>query len=160
MNASARLERFLDFSSEVTGFSVFDLEGTGQAQSFLGAVTGVVGNEIVDELLEAYVGVGEHDGLEERQAGLRRAIFSDEKLGPIARNVIKLWYVGIWTELPAEWTDVYGAHENDHTFTVSPAAYTEALLWPAIGANPPGAKGPGYGNWALPPKLAPEGPVR
>ena len=25
-------------------------------------------------------------------------------------------------------------------------------LWLAIGATPPGAKGPGYGSWALPPK--------
>ncbi|HYO83919.1 MAG TPA: hypothetical protein VES20_21125, partial [Bryobacteraceae bacterium] len=38
-------------------------------------------------------------------------------------------------------------------FMVSAAAYTEGLLWPAIGANPPGAKGPGYGSWALPPRV-------
>jgi len=160
VSASDQLERFLDFSSEMTGFSVFDLEGTGQAQPFLDAVTGVVGEELVDELLDAYVGVDDQVRSKERETMLRRAILSDEKLGPIARNVIKLWYVGIWYELPAEWTDAFGAHENDRMFTVSPAAYTEALLWPAIGANPPGAKGPGYGNWALPPKLAPEGPLR
>ena len=160
MSASHRFERFLDFSSEMTGFSVFDLQGTGQAPSFLSAVTGVVGERLLDELLDAYVGVDGPGGSPQREAGLRGAIFSDEMLGPVARNVIKLWYVGIWYELPAEWTDAFGAHENDRTFMVSPAAYTEALLWPAIGANPPGAKGPGYGNWALPPKLAPEGPLR
>jgi hypothetical protein len=158
--SSDRLERFLDFSSEVTGFSVFDLQGTGQAQSFLDGVGGVVGEDLVDELLDAYVGIDGQRGGEEREGLLRKAIFSDEKLGPIARNVIKLWYVGIWYELPAEWTDAFGALENDCTATISPAAYTEALLWPAIGGNPPGAKGPGFGNWAAPPKLAPEGPVR
>ena len=160
MNAADRLERFLNLSSDVTGFSHFDLVGTGQAHSFLGAVTGVLGDSLVDELLDAYVSLGEHDGVEERQAALRREIFSDEKFGPIARNLITLWYVGMWTELPAEWIDAYGARENDRTLMVSSAAYTEALLWPAIGANPPGAKGPGYGSWALPPKLSPDGPLR
>jgi len=36
---------------------------------------------------------------------------------------------------------------------VSPASYTEGLLWPTIGANPPGAKAPGFGTWAYPPVL-------
>ena len=160
MSASDRLDRFLNLSSDVTGFSVFDLVGTGQAHSFLGAVTDVLGPGLLDELLDTYAGLDERGDDEERQAELRKAIFSDEKLGPIARNVITLWYVGMWTELPAEWIDAYGARENDCTLMVSPAAYTEALLWPAIGANPPGAKGPGYGSWALPPKLAPDGPLR
>ena len=26
-------------------------------------------------------------------------------------------------------------------------------LWVAIGANPPGAKAPGYGSWAYPPQI-------
>jgi hypothetical protein len=160
MSAPDRLKRFLAFSSEVTGFSVFDLEGTGQAQSFFNAFIGVLGMGLVDEFLRTYAGLDELGGVEEREMALRRSFFSDEKLGPIARNVITMWYVGLWTELPAEWIDAYGANENDQTFMVSPTAYTEALLWPAIGANPPGAKGPGYGSWARPPRLAPEGPVR
>jgi hypothetical protein len=88
---------------------------------------------------------------------LRRDIFSHELLGPIARNVVKLWYAGIWYELPREWTEAFGTRENNDTFGVSAAAYTESLLWPAIGANPPGAKGPGYGSWATPPRIAGDG---
>ena len=142
-------QRFLDFSSKVTAFSVFDLYGTGLAECYLSTVVRVLGQETLAELLDAY----------DRTAGdagtLRTEIFSDEKFGPVARNIIKLWYAGIWYELPSEWTESFGARENDGTFTASSQAYPEALLWRAIGANPPGAKAPGYGSWASPPAFPP-----
>ncbi len=156
MTEENRLQRFLAFSAEVTGFTIFDLTGTGQAESFLTTVSDVVGEEFVGELLDAYDGASEQaqDDPARLDSLLRRDIFSDEKLGPIARNVIKLWYVGIWYQLPREWMELYGVRDANDMFTVSAAAYTEGLLWPAIGANPPGAKGPGYGSWAAPPRLA------
>jgi hypothetical protein len=142
-------ERFLAFSSAVTAFSVFDLHGTGLAECYRSTVVRVLGQETLAELLDAY----------DRTAGeagtLRTVIFSDEKFGPVARNIIKLWYAGIWYELPSEWTESFGARENDGTFTASSQAYPEALLWRAIGANPPGAKAPGYGSWASPPAFPP-----
>ena len=146
---SARLDRFLAFSADVTAFTVFQLRGTGQAEPYLQTVVGVVGEPLVDELLARHASLPDGD----RAGGLRREIFSDEQLGPIARNVVKLWFVGIWYELPAAWRETFGAHERDVTFTVSPTAYTEGLLWPTIGANPPGAKAPGYGSWAGPPRI-------
>jgi hypothetical protein len=77
-------------------------------------------------------------------------------LGPVARNIIRLWYVAIWYELPKRWKERFGGidgemPEFDETYVVSPAAYTEGLLWRAIGAHPAGAKAPGYGEWAEPP---------
>ncbi|MDA0160131.1 hypothetical protein OM076_07650 [Solirubrobacter ginsenosidimutans] len=146
-----RLDQFLAFSADVTAFTVFQLRGTGQAEAYLGAVTDVVGEELVGDLLDRHqaLGTGELDDL------LRREIFSDERLGPIARNIVKLWFVGTWYELPAAWRERFGPLDGDVTFTVSAMAYTEGLLWPAIGANPPGAKGPGYGSWSGPP-LIPE----
>jgi hypothetical protein len=125
------------------------LRGTGQAEAYLAAVTGVVGEPLVDDLLERHDGLPDGD----REQRLRREIFSDERLGPIARNIVKLWFVGTWYELPAAWRETFGAHERDVTFVVSAAAYTEGLLWPSIGATPPGAKGPGYGSWAGPPRI-------
>ena len=35
---------------------------------------------------------------------------------------------------------------------VSPQAYQEALAWVSVGVNPPGAKQPGFGSWARPPR--------
>ena len=152
--------RFLAFSAEVTAFTVFDLYGTGQAMSYLETVARVVGEGLLAELLDAYDRTdGRADPASaDRQAratALEAEIFSNEKLGPIARNIIKLWYVGVWYELPLDWTDSFGTLENDGTFTASPAAYPEGLLWRAIGANPPGAHGPGYGSWAQPPRIPP-----
>jgi hypothetical protein len=152
-----RLTRFLEFSATVAAFGVFELQGTGQAEPYLATVDGVVGKDILDELLET------HERLR-RQAQadafalhglLRREIFADEKLGPVARNIVKMWYVGTWYELPSAWRERFGTSKEDFTHTVSPASYTEGLLWPTIGAHPNGAKAPGYGSWAQPPRIPP-----
>jgi hypothetical protein len=148
------IDRFLTFSAEVTAFTIFELHATGQAESYHRTVVDVVGQELLDELLDAYDSVmgGTPN---ERTGRLRKEIFGNEKLGPIARNIIKLWYVGIWYQLPRAWTDTFGARPMDVTFVVSATAYTEGLLWVAIGANPPGAKAPGYGSWADAPQIPP-----
>jgi hypothetical protein len=146
------MARFLEFSAEVTAFSAFELQGTGQAQSYLDTVTGIVGADLLGELLDAWDRV-RTEPQPARDMRLRREVFGDEKLGPIARNIVRLWYIGIWSELPRAWTETFGALEKNVGFMVSPAAYTEGLLWPAIGANPSGAKAPGYGSWALPPRI-------
>lgn len=154
-----RLDRFLGFSAVATAFTVFELRGTGMAADYLAVVDRVVGPPVTDRLLDA------HDRVTAAAAGpssavfedaLRREILSDPTLGPIARNIAKMWYVGIWYALPPAWVEVNGARTADGTFTVSATAYTEGLLWPAIGANPPGAKPPGFGTWAGPPLI----PVR
>jgi hypothetical protein len=154
---TTRLERFLAFSADATAFTRFELQGTGQAQEYLDTVVRIVGATIVDRLLDLHasaVAVAADDG-PTREDLLRRDVLSDPQLGPVARNIVKMWFVGIWYELPREWTEAFGARPGDVTFVVSGTAYTEGLLWPAIGANPPGAKAPGYGSWALPPHIPP-----
>ncbi len=156
-----RLDRFLAFSSEVTSFTVFDLQGTGQAEAYLQTVDSVVGAPVVDELLAVYAGADRESGEQAREAYLRREIFGREKLGPIARNIVKLWYSGTWYELPSAWTEIYGPAPKDVTFVVSPYSYVEGLLWTAVGAHPAGAKAPGYASWAAPPVIPPvDGPPR
>ena len=86
-------------------------------------------------------------------ADLRRSILGDARLGPVARNIMKLWYLGIWYELPRPWIEANGARAANITFMVSAEAYTEGLVWPAVGANPPGAKAPGYASWTGPPQI-------
>ena len=149
------MQKFLEFSAEVTAFTIFELQGTGQEEAYLNAVVSVVGEDLLEQMLHKYQCLGANAAPLTREELLRREIFGDEKLGPIARNIIKLWYVGIWYQLPREWSEAYGAREKDINFMVSASAYTEGLLWPAIGANPPGAKAPGYGSWAYPPQIPP-----
>lgn len=151
-----RLDAFLRLSAEVTAFKVVELVGTGNAADFLATADRIVGEEVVDALLAAHAELDDVAG-DERQQRLRQTVFGDERLGPIARNVIKMWYVGIWYQLPTSWRERWGARTGDVTFTVSPNAYTEGLLWPAAGANPAGARAPGYGSWAGPPEIPPIG---
>jgi len=150
--------RFIEFSAEVTAFSAFDLHGTGHAEIYRSVVTRVVGEEVLTDLLDAYdraVGDSADADAQAKARALAAEVFSDDKLGAIARNIIKLWYAGVWYELPDDWTDTYGALANDGTFTASPQAYPEALLWRAVGSNPPGARAPGYGSWAFAPVFPP-----
>lgn len=151
----ARFQDFLAFSTVVTGFTKFRLVGTGQADLYFSTLVDVVGEASALELLQAFRRVRDEAGEDEAALDrlLRSEIFSHEKLGPIARNIIKLWYVGAWYQLPDEWREAFGAVEKDTTFVPSPVAYTEGLLWPTIGANPSGAKAPGYGTWSAPPRI-------
>lgn len=155
MSAQGQLEAFLEFSSRVTAFSVFELQGTGQAQAYFDTVVGVVGEGLLGDLLTIDEAIRAETGGDDaaRDLQLRARIFSDERLGPVARNILKLWYIGTWYALPQDWHEAFGSVEGDSTFVVSAAAYTEGLVWPAVGANPPGAKGPGYGTWAMPPAI-------
>ncbi|MEU2715635.1 hypothetical protein [Streptomyces sp. NPDC007205] len=153
-------EEFLRLSVDLTAFEETELLGTGLARRYLAKVRAACGDEIVTALLDAHRAAradaaGEAGSLDRilLDRALRHRVFSDERLGPVARNVIKLWYAGMWCALPPEWTDRYGAQAAGEASTVTAASYQEGLLWRAIGANPPGAKGPGYGSWAQPPRI-------
>ena len=150
-----RMEGFLSLSATLTAFSEFDLRGTGQDEAYLATVVAAVGEGNTDQLLSAYTSI--QSGAEAEGAALdgllRARILSDDRLGPMARNIMKLWYIGTWYAMPQEWAQAFGGGGVDGTFVVSGSSYIEGLVWPAIGANPPGAKGPGYGTWADPPTV-------
>lgn len=152
MTSGERLTDFLALSAALTGFPVGRLRGTGQAARYLATLDDIAGGATADDLLDAYRGIA-GSGEAEMAEGMRRAILSDERLGPLARNLVKLWYTGTWYQLPRDWREAYGSSAKDRSFVVAPEAYTEGLLWPAIGANPSGAKPFGYGMWVHPPRF-------
>ncbi|WP_330465905.1 hypothetical protein OG547_09875 [Streptomyces longwoodensis] len=170
-STETELRAFVKFSATVTGFSEFDLWGTGQAEAYYRTAVQRLGPE-----------------------GLQAAMASDPSADPAdpadpagpadpaVKSIIKLWYVGVWYRPEqagrldvAAWTapgrsggkpavpegseampavpegSRAGGDRSSPPFVVSPAAYTEGLLWRAIGAHPSGAKAPGYGSWATPP---------
>ena len=157
-NAPNYIESFLDLSVVLTGFSRFHLQGTGQASLYSSTIRDIIGQALFEEVLETFHRLkleAENSNDESILTnGLRSDLFASEKLGPIARNIIKLWYMATWYQLPQDWRDVFGTPEKDKTFIPSPQAYPEGLLWPTIGVNPPGAKGPGYATWSEPPSVA------
>ncbi len=148
------LDNFVALSSALTGFTPFRLRGTGQAELYMNTVQDIVGAETMDALLTTWRAghdAAGDEGAQER--ALRRDILSDPKLGPVARRILKLWYVGTWYALSSDWQEAYGGSSSDRTFVVSADSYVQGLMWDAIGANPSGARPLGYAMWAVPPAI-------
>ena len=141
---SVRVDRFVRVSAELTGYSVFDLYGTGQA----GAYCAWVEERAPEELGDILGRLSElPPGEEARTHAIRVWVMSDAGLGPVARAIIKLWYLGQW-ESPQD--------PSDQTI-LSPSSYREGLVWRAIHAHPQGYKQQGFGAWAQPPQGEEEG---
>ena len=158
INAPESMKSFLEFSVLLTGFPRFYLQGTGQASLYFDTIRDIIGEEIFGDVLQIFddLNIQAKNSKDESilTNGLRSELLGSQKLGPIVRNIIKLWYMSTWYQLPQEWRDAFGLKINDRTFIPSPQAYPEGLLWPTIGVNPPGAKGPGYATWIDPPSVA------
>ncbi|KZN43626.1 hypothetical protein [Pseudoalteromonas luteoviolacea] len=153
-NQAYQIQQFIELSGALTDFNAFTLNGTGQVQNYYDTLNRIVGRVMVEELLSKFSAIYEastdHEKFNEL---LRKQIIGDEKFGPVARNIIKLWYTGMWYQMAQFWREAYGMSDEDVTFFVNSASYAEGLLWQAIDANPSGAKGPGYGSWSLPPNI-------
>lgn len=147
------LEQFVSLSVTLTGFDSAELWGTGLVSTYGALLPSIVGDEIFGDFMTRWNytyqrGEGDESLLETL---VREQILDDPDFGPLARNLITLWYTGQWNQLPAAWRNVHGAWANDATFIVSSAAFSEGLVWKAIHAHPTAAKQPGYGSWGLPP---------
>lgn len=139
---SSGRDGFADLSARLTGFSTAELAGTGMVEGYLDTLLGIVGEDNVAALLGAANPEGGHNV---------RDLLADSRFGPLCRNIIVMWYLGQWDQLPADWRASFGANASDVSNVVSARAYREGLVWPTIGSHPQAAKQPGFGSWALPP---------
>lgn len=125
------LQAFLRISAALTGFTEVDLLGTGQAETYLRWVE----EHTEPRTLEALIARARRPLGDEEVA----EILAAPPLGALARQINFLWYTAQWQEMQnGAWVP---------TAIVSPAAYQEALVWPAMLAHPPGAKQTGFGSW-------------
>jgi len=144
--------QFLDLSVVLTGFSRLDLLGTGMLDLYCETLTEIVGESICGELWTAFEKLKRKCGvLDELEAAIEKQILPDEKLGPVAKAIVQMWYLGQWSQTPAPWREKYGTNPNDFNHVISAAAYTEGLIWRAAGTHPMGTKQPGFGTWSAPP---------
>jgi hypothetical protein len=149
------IENFLGLSTLLTGFSGVTLAGTGMTGEYLRALAMALPAGLVEELLAAYAKLpsgDEHDAAVE-------ILLHDPKLGPVALNLVLLWYTGAWSSLPATWHDAYGSAPADGKGAVSKGvvsaeAYQAGLQWIAAGAHAAGSAQQGFGAWSLPPDLS------
>lgn len=144
---------FVQLSVVLTGYEASALWGTGQVDSYREVVKGAVGAKNLNDLLLRARAIHKRHGhdIAATEEAYRVEILSSPRLGPIARNVIQLWYLGTWMGMPAQWKTSYGSFAGDTNRVVSAAAYQESLVYQAARAHPPGARQPGYGSWALNP---------
>lgn len=151
------LELFYDLSVVLTGFSRFELQGTGVGESYFTTAMNIVGRDIMTELIVQFVEILQaSDGEKEFDRTFRKKVINDDKLGPVAANLIKMWYLGNWEQLPNKWRDRYVNSSLDVTKVVSAAAYREGLVWLALETHPQGAKPTGFGTWGEKPGFWPE----
>jgi len=144
-------ENFLLLSVHLCGISKFDLRGTGYAMRYFETVKTIVGDDVMNRLLECFTSLPPAPA----HGALQAAILDHAEFGPVARNIIKLWFTATWFQLPSTWRDNYGARPEDRTFVPYAYAYPESLLGPAVGAHPAGAKPTGHQSWTLPPVYLP-----
>jgi hypothetical protein len=150
----APLDLFLLMSEELCGISAYYLRGTDYAKTYLDTVLRVVGADSMERLLATYASLPTCCQ-QDREAGIRADLLSHDEFGPVARNVIKLWYSATWFELPQEWHQTYTVFADDRTFIPAAYAYPESFLGPAVGAHPAGAKPTGHQSWVFPPDYLP-----
>lgn len=144
-------EHFLTLSVYLTGFEEVELLGTGLAHAYYQQVIYVVGETISQELWDVTQKITKDAGKDEekRNTEIRREIMADPKLGPVARNIIQLWYWGSWIELSQDWRSRYGTNPQDVTHFTTSQGYQEGLIWKVMETHPEGAKQPGFGSWSM-----------
>ncbi|MDA5558663.1 hypothetical protein [Shimia sp. MMG029] len=140
-------EAFLTISAVLTGYSVAELQGTGCAPEYWTQFQQVLSDDVCASFLAGAAELSCQDS----DKVVRDFFLSDPCHGPVARALVQLWYLGQWSPLPQDWTDMYGASRFDTARILSSRAYKEGLVWDAIGAHPMGAKQQGFGAWALEP---------
>lgn len=139
------IRRFLRVSADLTGFDSFELAGTGMAETYLATLERILPRGFLGQMMVDWPYPGDEP--------IGPALLGDPKIGPVARNIILLWYRGTWTALPEAWRAAYGASPHDVDHLVSGAAYRAGLQWAAAGGHPAGADAQGYGAWAAPPSV-------
>jgi hypothetical protein len=148
------LAEFVTISALLTGFRVIDLEATGQTRHHFELVRERAGHRALNRLCACAAQLPDQPASQEDW--VRANILPDSCLGPLARNLMKLWYLGIWYGMPGPWRHAAGGAAVDESRVASAEAYEEGLVWAAIGAHPPGAKPTGFASWTLAPPPLPE----
>lgn len=148
---------FSRLSSVLTGFALTRiapaLDPIGLPSLFYAFIVQGQPGQPMQPLLAAYNAIDQQTGgvpgqqPPPTQAPLVQArILDDATLGPLARRIIRLWYLGVWydTEPPTPAAFPTGQ-------VVSMEAYVGGLAWDAIQAHPMGYSEMHYGYWSTVP---------
>lgn len=155
MNESAQIDFFYRLSSVLTGFNLVKLYGTGQGDFYFKTLKEILGENFVSEMLNVYELVAKNVSHKENTtlgAAVQSEMLEHKEWGPVCKNIIKMWYMGNWYQLPEDWRIRNVFSVLDQTKVLSANSYIEGLVWEAMGQHPKSAKQPGFGTWAFPPQ--------
>lgn len=146
--AGAEKTSFVRLSSALTGYTTQvlapPLTPIDLAGEYLSFVQGKDAQGL-SALLAAWNAIDTgQDPLQQPTGPLQEKILDDPVLGPLARRVIRLWYVSIWYD--QEPPPMFGSGT-----VVSSNAYCGGLVWDAAQAHPMGFSELTFGYWAEPP---------
>jgi len=152
---------FLDLSSELTGYSVIDLEGTGLVDQYFELLEHEIGNDVSEILYSTSKTVLLLKG-KSREHAMAVEIAASPLLWPICQSLVNLWYLGQWNRMSGNWYKYFArikppssnpvkGVDPGKSFVPSAQAYTEQLGYRGAGAHPPGAHPSGFGSWGLDP---------
>ncbi|MEI6098387.1 MAG: hypothetical protein WCS20_08820, partial [Alphaproteobacteria bacterium] len=123
--ANSDLDAITALSVALTGFTAFHLRGTGLLDTYTKLLAERMGPAAFAALIAAHAEVADIADPAGQKRAMRHKILSDACIGPAARSLLKLWYVGVWHALPAEWHDRFGGALDDVDGVPCAASYTE-----------------------------------
>ncbi len=145
-----KLSLFLEISSQLTGFEVAELQGTGMGPTYLDTIATTTPAETLAQFFEAAAQILQKGAGDEALMNTMIAaeLFPLGCFSGLAQNIITMWYTSQW---PPAVNASIAKNGIENARNVSPEAYVQGLVWTAANTHPPGAKQPGYGSWASPP---------
>jgi hypothetical protein len=131
------LDTFVALSSILTGYPESTLKPGADTQKlselYFNVLNKEVPSEVVSQLNTIFLGLSNPD-----ETTVKTQIVNDPTLGPIAKNIIKMWYLGIWYDLNGN---------ADASYVVSSIAYKNGMVWSTMYAHPMGYSEENFGYW-------------
>ena len=155
MNKSEQIDYFYKLSEILTGYDLVVLYGTGQGDFYFTSIQDILGEELVTGLLNEFELA--FNKLPSKSARtledmIKNGLFVDDKWCAVCKNIIKMWYMGNWYQMPKQWRQNYVSSIKDTDKVLSTNSYIQGLVWKAMGRHPKSAKQPGYATWSFPPQ--------
>ena len=154
MNESSQIDYFYKLSEILTGYNLVTLYGTGQGDFYFSSLRDILGKELVTDLLSEFELIDSVQISEKNTAAewVNDELLDCDKWGAVCRNIIKMWYMGNWYQMPVLWRENYVNSNKDVNKVLSANSYIEGLVWKAMGRHPKSAKQPGWATWSFPPQ--------
>jgi hypothetical protein len=148
MSTDPNFNNFVGLSSILTGYPQDQLapaiDPIGLASEYLNWMMQHADQAAFLKTLSTYQTIAASVPPADQSAQVQTQILSDPVMGPIARRIIRLWYLSTWytTEPP---------DPNMDGQVISMNAYTMGLAWDAAQAHPMGYSELHFGYWAVAP---------